>query len=188
MERKHLPNRMLTSDKKPTGERDLLDGAEKELKAPNRQGESMQDITNTQKTLIHIGIADLGIDDTTYRLMLSQYGVDTCKDLQYSQASALIDDLVKKGFKIKRRRPAGRRVPASNVVFLPTRQQLGMIEHLRADITWRVHDGYHRWIQKFLGRTYIKNEKEAQKVIEALKGMKRRQYAPGNWGSRQKVQ
>jgi hypothetical protein len=32
----------------------------------------MQEITNTQKTLIHIGIAELGIDDDTYRLMLQE--------------------------------------------------------------------------------------------------------------------
>lgn len=139
----------------------------------------MAEITNTQKKLIHIGIAKLGIDDGTYRQMLARYGVDSCKKLQYPQASALIDDLVKKGFKIKRRRPAPRRMRgrwgASNVVFLPTRQQLGIIEHLRHDVRWRVHDGYQRWAEKFLGRTYIKTEREAQKVIEALKAMKKRQ-------------
>jgi hypothetical protein len=91
----------------------------------------------------------------------------------------LIDDLKKKGFRIKRRRirKPGRQETKkpSNVVFLPTKGQLAMIEHLRADVIWRVHDGYHRWVKKFLGRTYIKTEKEAQKVIEALKGMKRNQ-------------
>jgi hypothetical protein len=139
-------------------------------------------ITYTQKQLIHIGIAELGIDDETYRAMLAGYGVNTCRDLQYGQASALIDDLKKKGFKIRRKRvrKSGdegirRKAAGSNVVYLPTRQQLSMIEHLRADIIWRVHDGYQRWIKKFLGRTYIKTEREAQKVIEALKAMKRGQ-------------
>jgi hypothetical protein len=139
----------------------------------------MGQINNTQKQLIHIGISELGIDDDTYRMMLARYGVDTCKDLEYSEASALIDDLKKKGFKIRRKRLKAQssrlKGKSSNVVYLPTKQQLGLIEHLRADIIWRVHDGYHRWVKKFLGRTYIKNEKEAQKVIEALKGMKRNQ-------------
>jgi len=139
----------------------------------------MPQINNLQKSLIHIGIADLGIDDETYRLMLKEYGVDTCKDLQYAQASALIDELKKKGFRIRSRRirkPGRQEIKkSSNVVFLPTRQQLGIIEHLRHDVQWRVHDGYHRWIKKFLGRTYIKTEREGQKVIEALKAMKKRQ-------------
>ncbi len=158
----------------------------------------MGEISKVQKSLIHIGVQELGIDDDTYRLMLAGYGVDTCKDLQYSQASALIDDLVRKGFKIRGKRNrkdfAGssvRRVADSKVVYLPTRQQLSMIEHLRQDIIWRFSDGYQRWVRKFLGRTYIKNEKEAQKVIEALKGMKRRQgesetRPSKHWGHEQK--
>ncbi len=135
------------------------------------------DITNLQKTLIHLGISELGIDDETYRLMLQERcGVATCTKLQYAQASAFIDELVKKGFKIKRRlRP--RRPRGANLEYLPSKGELGIIEHLRHDIQWRVHDGYHRWIQKFLGRTYIRTSREAQKVIEALKAMKKRQQA-----------
>jgi hypothetical protein len=135
------------------------------------------DITNTQKTLIHIGIQDLGIDDEMYRAMLQdRYGVDTCTKLQYDQASEFIDELVKKGFKIKRHlrphRPGG-----ANIEYLPSKGELGIIEHLRRDIQWRVPDGYHRWIHKFLGRTYIRTSREAEKVIEALKAMKKRQQA-----------
>jgi hypothetical protein len=141
----------------------------------------MPQINNNQKTLIHIGISELGIDDETYRLMLAGYGVDTCKNLQYSQASAFIDDLVKKGFRIKRkyrkaqgvRRKVGNK--SSNVIFLPTKQQLALIEHLRADILWRVHDGYQRFVTKMLGRAYLKTNIEAQKLIEALKGVLRSQ-------------
>ncbi len=133
-------------------------------------------INNLQKQLIHLGLAELGIDDETYRQMLARYGVDTCTKLQYGQASALIDDLVKKGFKIKRKRTRTRITDTrGNVHYLPTPQQLRIIEHLRHDVHWRVHDGYHRWVEKFLGRTYIKTEREAQKVIEALKAMKKRQ-------------
>jgi hypothetical protein len=142
----------------------------------------MPAINNLQKQLIHIGIADLGIPDEDYRMMLAERfkGATSCLELNYSQASAFIDDLKKKGFRIRRRRnrntaarqhgTCGR--TASNVVFLPTKQQLSLIEHLRQDVHWRVHDGYWRWMEKFLGRTYIKTEKEAQKVIEALKNMK----------------
>jgi len=149
----------------------------------------MPQINNLQKSLIHIGIAELGIDDETYRLMLKRYGVDTCKDLQYSEASALIDDLKKKGFRIKRKRirpsyakPSAGKKP-SNVVYLPTRQQLSLIDHLRQDVIWRVEGGFFLWMKKFLGRTYVKNEKEAQKVIEALKGIKKHQM--GRWGDRE---
>lgn len=134
----------------------------------------MPQINNLQKSLIHIGISELRIDDDTYRLMLAGYGVGSCKDLQYSQASALIDDLVKKGFKIKGRLKP-RRPGGPNLEYLPNKQQLGIIEHLRHDVQWRVHDGYQRWIEKFLGRRYIRTSREAQKVIEALKAMKKRQ-------------
>jgi len=143
----------------------------------------MGKINNLQKTLIHIGISDLGISDEDYRIMLSQRfnGAASCLGLTYQQASAFIDELKKKGFKIKRKsqrrgvlRNAQNRSAAPNVIFLPSRQQMGLIEHLRHDVHWRVHDGYFRWIEKFLGRAYIKNDREANKVIEALKAMKKR--------------
>jgi len=139
----------------------------------------MTAINNLQKTLIHIGISDLGISDEDYRMMIEQrFGVRTCTKLQYAQASTFIDELKKKGFRIRKKRIRKPGIQEkkiqSNVIFLPSRQQMGLIEHLRQDVHWRVHDGYFRWIEKFLGRAHIKNGKEAQKVIEALKAMKRR--------------
>jgi hypothetical protein len=134
-------------------------------------------LTDKQKQLIHLAIAQLGIDEETYRMMLRErFDVATCTKLQYSEASAFIDDLVKKGFRIKSRRIPPR-PKAPNVVYLPSSQQLTIIEHLRRHVKWRVHDGYYRWIEKFLGRRYIKTSREAQKVIEALKAMENRQQA-----------
>ena len=58
--------------------------------------------------MIHIGIADLGISDDLYRDMLQErFKVDTCMKLQYEQASAFISELVRKGFRIHKRKMGG---------------------------------------------------------------------------------
>jgi len=142
------------------------------------------EINNTQKKLIHIGIAELGLTDEVYRDMLQeQFGVNTCLKLNYEQASRLIDDLKKKGFKIRTRRAARsanapyQRPKAKNVAYLPSPQQMHVIEHLRKDVRWKVYDGFYLWIEKFLGKKHITNTREAQKVIEALKAIRKRQQA-----------
>jgi hypothetical protein len=152
-------------------------------------------IENVQKKLIHLAIAQLRISDEIYRDMLQEHaGVDSCLKMSFEQASTFIDDLVKKGFKIKKA-PASaskptmgegnfrRRPQAANLVYLPTRQQLALIDHLRADIRWKIHDGYYHWINRFLDRDVCKRGlrtgREAQRVIEALKGIRAGQQKRG---------
>jgi len=151
------------------------------------------EINNTQKKLIHMATASLGLSDGVYRDMLQeQFGVNTCVKLNYQQADRLINDLVKKGFKIKRRRTgtqAGTPVPqrrpqAKNLTYLPSPQQMHVIDHLRKDVTWKVFDGFYRWIEKFLGKKRITNTREAQKVIEALKAIRKRQQTRLDKGTR----
>ena len=130
-------------------------------------------INNTQKKLIHVGLQKLGIDDALYRSMLrDRFNAASCLDLSYSQASAFIDELKKKGFRIhSRRQSRPPRSRAANVVYLPSKQQLMLIEHLRHDIQWRVHDGYQRFVFKMFARTHLKTATEAAKLIEALKNI-----------------
>ena len=147
----------------------------------------MQPINSTQIKLLHVGIAALKIQDAVYRdLLWTQFGVKTCKDLTYEQASGLIDDLKRKGFRIKQSKPRGsrgrkKRPQSDNLIYLPSRQELALIDRLRIDVRWRNSDGYDRWIQKFLGgHSRLRTSKEAQKVIEALKAMKKRQERPSS--------
>lgn len=138
----------------------------------------MQDnksIDSTQIKLIHIAINQLKIDDETYRSWLGQwFDVYSCKELTYEQASTLIDEFKKMGFKIVRnRRP--RRPQAPNMVQMVSPQELAKIKHLKADIKWRFYDGYYRWLKKYLKKDHITTSKEASRVIEALKSMRDRQ-------------
>jgi phage gp16-like protein len=139
-------------------------------------------IDSMQCKLIHIAKAKLGLSDEGYRTMLSErYWVNTCKELSYDDATDLIKHFQTLGFKIvtKRyahvRRKTDARRKAPNIIQLVSPQQLALIEHLRADITWYVHDGYFRWLKKWLKKDRITTEKEARNVIEALKGMLKRQ-------------
>lgn len=141
-----------------------------------------------QVKLIHIAKSQLKIGDDTYRLMLRQwFKVDTSKALTYDQASMLIDELKKLGFRLKTKRvlpenpcwPCVPRTPGiplpDNVVVLASPGQLRMIEHLAADIKWRHWDGFRRWIQRYFKIDQVRTSMEATVVIEALKDMWKRQ-------------
>ena len=141
-----------------------------------------------QVKLIHIAKSQLKIGDDTYRLMLRQwFKVDTSKTLTYDQASMLIDELKKLGFRLKTKRiapenpcwPCAPRTPGvplpDNVVVLASPGQLRMIEHLAADIKWRHWDGFKRWIQRYFKIDQVRTSMEATVVIEALKDMWKRQ-------------
>ncbi len=137
-----------------------------------------------QIKLIHVATSQLKIGDDTYRLMLKQwFKVETSKDLSYNQASTLIDEFKKLGFRLKTKRtppqnpcwPCAPRTPGmplpENVVVLASPGQLRMIEHLAADIKWRHWDGYRRWLKKYFKIEQVKTSLEAHDVIEGLKNM-----------------
>ncbi|HOV99269.1 MAG TPA: regulatory protein GemA [Bacteroidota bacterium] len=58
------------------------------------------EITKKQIQLIHIAKSQLKLDDETYRAMLAGFGVESSKDLDYSDAEKLLDQLRSAGFKI----------------------------------------------------------------------------------------
>lgn len=156
-------------------------------------------IDSTQIKLLHIAKAKLKITDEEYRALLIQFSPTSwdmdpahpsCKAMTYKEASALIDHLKKKGFKIIRRgdpdvvaqgqahrpAPTKRKPLPPSITQLVTTEQLRMILHLKADIRWRIMpDGYERWIKKYMKIERVATAKQAQKVIEALKAMKIRQ-------------
>lgn len=149
--------------------------------------ETKKPIDLIQIKLIKIAQRKLGLSDENYRTILNdRYWVNSCKALSYDEATDLIKHFQSLGFKIVTKR-YGRRAKskehrAPNIIQLVSKEQLSMINHLKEDIRWHVHDGFYRWLRKYLKReeergwTYlIKTSREANAVIEALKGMKQRQ-------------
>lgn len=139
-----------------------------------------------QIKMIHTAVAKLCISDDEYRTILQgHFKVSSCKGLTYFQATKLIDYFKTLGFKIPRRKKYTkgtlnrtdiyRSVPRNkyppNVVFLPTRDQLNMIDALAGQVAWKLEDGFQRWLQKYFKITKIKTEWQASNVIEGLKKM-----------------
>jgi hypothetical protein len=141
-----------------------------------------------QKTLIHIAKAQLGLSDDIYRTLLrNRCGVESSRDLTYSQAHGLIEHLKRLGFRIRakhsRKKPtcadicAPRKRPLplpDNVVLMASPQQIAKLRHLRDDIVWATWNGFDLWLAKYFGIQggikSIRDSKTASAVIEALKG------------------
>ena len=150
--------------------------------------QSKKPIDKIQIKLIHLAKAKLGLDDDKYRLILNQrYWVNSCKNLSYDEATDFIKYFQSLGFKIvtkRHTRKAGIKPAPTNIINLVSPQQLALIEHLREDIQWRIHDGYYRWLRKWLKKDRITTAREAFRVIEGLKGMLKRQQTNAECGVR----
>ena len=137
----------------------------------------MEKINSIQIKIIHVAKNQLKIDDDLYRSMLRQwFDAASSKELTYEQASTFINELKKKGFKIKRSGRRLRGIKSPNLIQLASPQELKLIEHLKQDIRWQYHDGFKRWIKRRFGIERIKTRKEAQKIIEGLKAMRNRPW------------
>lgn len=133
-----------------------------------------------QIKLIHTAVARLHLSDDDYRTILrGHYQASSCKALTYVEASRLIDYFKTLGFKIPPRKKytAGtqhrtviRHLPP-NVILLPSRDQLDMIDALAGKIAWKVEDGFQRWLKKYLKTDRIKTADQASDAIEGLKGL-----------------
>jgi hypothetical protein len=142
---------------------------------------------NKQKQLIHIAKDQLGLDDDHYRAIIegkTNGKKDSAADLTYFEADAVINFFIKGlGFKIKEKYTAKERAAKkycmrrwkqgrpANVYCLASHDQLNMISGLAGQIKWRVEDGFHHWMKKYMRIERIKTDDEACKVIEGLKGM-----------------
>jgi hypothetical protein len=145
-----------------------------------------------QIKLIHIAKHQLGLDDEQYRaLLLMRYFAASCTELTYDEATDLIKHFQTRGFHIVTKRyehkKRDKRNRPDNIITLPSPQQIAMIGHLKEDVRWRLHDGFWRWLKKFLKRdedkawpALIRTSGEAYRVIEALKGMGKRQPLPSS--------
>ena len=134
----------------------------------------MRRIDPVQIKMIHVAVGQLGLSDDTYRDILhGHYKAESCKDLSYTQASALIDHFKTLGFRIKTvgRAPRARRTSAANVAYLPSREQLDLIDNLKVQIKWQLQDGFQRWLTKYIKTDRVRTSAQAQRAIEGLKGM-----------------
>lgn len=137
-------------------------------------------IDKTQVKLIHVAKSHLKMPDEDYRALLSErYWAHSCKDLTYDEATNLLKHMQTMGFKIITKRHQQRKSLPPGIDQLPSGEIMRMIDHLKADVQWRIRpDGYERWLRKFLGVDRPRTMREAQKIVEALKGMKTRQNQP----------
>lgn len=131
-----------------------------------------------QIKLIKIGQKSLGIDDDTYRAMLTErFGVDSCTLLSKLQAGVFINELKRKGFRIvhKGGRPAPKAKPMprekGNMVRLASQAQHEKISAVARLIDWRIKDGLTRWLFKRYSIDRVKTAQQAFLAIEGLKKM-----------------
>lgn len=119
----------------------------------------------------------MGLDDDTYRGMLRErYGVESCTRLTMAEGHDLINHLYGGPKPTKRRRvrkPAETAAGGGNVVSLPSPPQTRLIGALASEISWETEDGYRRWLKRLLGLDRVRSARDASRVIEGLKGLKR---------------
>lgn len=135
-------------------------------------------ISKSQIRAIKCRQRGMGLDDDTYRGMLRErYGVESCTRLTMAEGHDLINHLYGGPKPTKRRRvrkpaetpPAG----DGNVVSLPSPLQQKLIGALANEIEWETEDGYRRWLKRLLGLDRVRSARDASRVIEGLKGLKR---------------
>ncbi|MCE5265713.1 MAG: regulatory protein GemA [Deltaproteobacteria bacterium] len=155
----------------------------------------MRMIEPIQIRLIHIAKTQLGLSEDEYRQAI---GAQThakkwsSKDLTYFEADGLINYFKTLGFRIQssyiktsgEARRARWQYPnavraarnnSGNVVTMPSRDQMDMIDVLRKKIAWRFEDGYDRWLTKYMKIKRVATAAQASNVIEGLKGLLQRQ-------------
>lgn len=145
------------------------------------QGQAHIPITAGQIRAIHAALAAQGIDDATYRDMLkSGWGAQSCKHLSVGEANSLLNHLNGRRQRPRRRQPIRRPArPAAvqskaGVVRLPSPAQQQLIVALVSEVQWRSAGGYRAWLKRSLGLGRVRTAEDAGRVINGLKGLKRR--------------
>lgn len=145
-----------------------------------------------QVQLIHVQKTQLGLSEDEYHTCIAAHTKgkkSSSKQLTYFEADGLITYFSKLGAKIQsnyirtsgaarrgRWQPANDRKRARhanppNVIRMPSRDQLEMIDILVKKIAWKVEDGYELWRQRYMKIDRIKTAQQASDTIEGLKGL-----------------
>ena len=154
----------------------------------NPTNKPMRKSNNAQKAKIHIARQELSLTDVEYEGLLAGFGVESSRDLSFSQADELLAELKRRGWTPKpakrKNRSAGRDKGwgTNKYEYLRPRpgymadpKQLRKIEAMWRDIANKPTD---ESLEKFVERlTKIKklewlHKKHARAVLTALKAMK----------------
>ncbi|HON11390.1 MAG TPA: regulatory protein GemA [Chitinispirillaceae bacterium] len=103
-------------------------------------------ISLRQVKAVHALKSRLGFSDDDYRhLLVSNYNVDSSKDLTFNQARELIDSLVRMGIKEGKIVPAGEDRPG-----LCTKKQAGMLLAIWREVSFLPAGEQHAVFDKFI--------------------------------------
>lgn len=137
--------------------------------------------TATQIRKIHALVNVIGLDDDLYREMLMSFGVQSSKNLTYTEAIILTEILEDKAVALNRWQKQPKKYEdLKRIEKMATQSQLRMIEGLWREICYFDNDDFaKKSLRKFL-KTKFKiddvmflTKNKASKVIQAITGMKK---------------
>jgi len=150
----------------------------------------MRKISKKQIALVHVARHRLGLEEDTYRDILSQFNVQSSKELSYAQFKELMDIFERMGFKRRRKKKRSKSIDfhpvktertgqkAKGSPFLPiTDKQMKKLWALWNSVSRAPVDSREAALNKFVKRiTGVDhwrwlNVGKAQKVIIALEKM-----------------
>lgn len=130
-------------------------------------------ITNAQKTILHVAAQELGLAREYYEAILQEAGgVTSSKDLDTAGFERAIRRMEELGFV-----NTARKRPASKPKATPSPKQLAFIQVLFRQIGWTEAERQRGFCQRQTGKAWPQTREEANRVIEGLKAMLKRQAA-----------
>jgi hypothetical protein len=129
-----------------------------------------------QKALIHVAKTQLCLDDDRYRdLLRSTCGVESSKELSFTQYDKLLKRFRELGFRIKHQGRGHRqpylKSPDRDPGGLPSPAHLKKINDLYEQLGWTEPERRIGLNQRIIKRPWPQSRAEANKIIEALKSM-----------------
>lgn len=136
---------------------------------------NQQIIGKSEKALLHVAKAQLGLDDDLYREILRQEAqAESSAALTYRQFDRVMARMRKLGF--RRRRAAVK--PAAPRALI-TREQQDKIQSLYSALGWSAMNRQMGFNRRQLGKAWPQTRAEANKVIEGLKRILARERREG---------
>lgn len=139
-------------------------------------------LNNSQKALLHVAKADLGLEDDTYRdILRSIAGVESSKDMTPIDFERVMARMKELGFKGQRpHRPAKIRAASRDPLALPSPAQLHRLNTLFEELGWYQNERRVAFCKRMLRKPWPQTRQEANKIIEALKAMAAREKKGAN--------
>lgn len=137
--------------------------------------------TTNQIKRIHSLKSRLKLDDITYRCILSQWSVQSSKELSYEQARELLAHLEKQAVSAGVWKPKPKKYDdlLGREEHMAPPSKLRLIEALWAQVSWCAwgdarDDALQKMCKRITGKNWLSaiSDKEANKLIKAIKSMK----------------